>query len=104
MIRRAPMARTVHEVDLVARLRIIVRPSRGAVTEAHVMEHLAAASMHEHHGMWMPHLFRGQKLHVHLPGLNRTVRHFLALSADPEKAGIGELHRGLAHARAPDGG
>ena len=99
MVRRAPVARTIDEIHLVAFLHVVMRPA-GLLAEPHVMKHRSAAAVHQHDGEGVTHLRRNQILNVHLPGDDGAVGHLLRFRANPEVALVLELHgRRIALAR-----
>ena len=92
MVRRSAVPRAIDEVDAIAFLDVVMRPAR-LLPHAHVVERRAAAPVHEDDRIWMADLRRGEVLHEHLAGDDRAVGHLFVLGADPEVAGIGQLHR-----------
>ena len=103
MVGRAAVTRTIHQIDFVALLHIIMRPSGHAVAEAHVVQHLASAAMYQNHRVRAAHLGRDQILHIHLPAQDGAIWHCLVFRTDPEEAVIGQLHGGLARLHSRSG-
>src|SRR6516164_7702987 len=92
MIRRASVTRTVDPVHTVAGLNEVMHPA-GASADAHHVGALPASAVDHHHRIRVAWLGRDHVLDEHLAERDRSVRHRLALDADPETALIGEFER-----------
>src|SRR6184192_996740 len=64
MIRRAALTRSIDEINAIALLHVVMRPSSRAVARSHVMQHLSASAVDEDDRIWMSYLCGNQVLHV----------------------------------------
>src|SRR4029077_11929832 len=90
MIRCAAVPWTIHQINAITFLRVIVSPAGLAVACTHVVEHLTAASVDQNHSMGMADLGGNQILNVHLAADDGSIRHVFVFRPNPKEALIGE--------------
>ncbi len=96
VIRRPAVSRPIDDVDLVAFFEQNLRPAPPSVRCAHPVQSLAAAAVHEHHRIRMPHLCGDERLDIHLFAVHvGSAGELGSLDADEEIAPLGEVEHRL---------
>src|SRR5215471_16017952 len=94
MERRAAVAGTIDDIDFVAFLKQVSRPTAPAIGSAHPIGALSAAAVHQHDRVRMANPRRYLILDVHLLAIDYgAAGEFSALDADPEIAPFGDVER-----------